>query len=70
MDSQGFRFEVVNLGKEMVMEIKIEKNGSITGIGRYTEIPFRALKLSESNMMFPDTAKARVFECKDSRENK
>lgn len=45
-------------------KITVLKDGSITGITRYTRIPFEALDLSERNIMFPDDAERKEFTCK------
>ena len=42
-------------------KIIVHKCGVITGVGRYTEIPFDALVLSEHNMMFSKDAKRKEF---------
>lgn len=47
-------------------KITVTKGGSILGIGRYTEIPFRALGQAEFNMMCPKEAKKVVCEAKRS----
>ena len=36
-------------------KITVHECGGITGVGRYTEIPFEALSLSEHNMMSKDS---------------
>ncbi len=47
--------------------IEVKKSGAIIGIGRYTEIPFAALELSEYNIMHPQLAVKREFKCKTSK---
>lgn len=43
--------------------IKVTKDGDITGVGRFTEIPFAALALADNNMIFPSAAEEKEFEC-------
>jgi len=50
--------------------ITVHKSGLITGIGRYTEIPFAALDLQESNLGLPeDEGEERKFQCTRSSDN-
>lgn len=46
--------------------ITVHKSGGITGIGRYTEVPFAAMDLAEHNMMFPKEAVRKEFEVSES----
>lgn len=57
----------IGLSSSLLMgKITVEKDGLIRGIDRYTEIPFSALALAESNMINPDTAERGVFVCSTS----
>lgn len=48
-------------------KIIVHKCGSITSIGRYTRILFAAEALAQENMMCPDTAIKREFECREDK---
>ena len=48
-------------------KIIVQKSGLITGVGRYTRIPFAALDLSDENAMNPRCAVKRTFECKEDK---
>lgn len=48
-------------------KIIVHKCGSITGVGRYTRIPFAAEALAQENMMCPATAVKREFECREDK---
>ena len=49
-------------------KIIVHKSGGISGVGRYTEIPFAALDLCEHNMMFPKQAERREFVVSESKK--
>ncbi len=48
-------------------KIIVQKSGLITGIGRYTRIPFAALELSDNNAMNPDCAVKKEFMCEEDK---
>lgn len=49
--------------------IVVHKCGLISGVGRYTEIPFAAEELSENNLLFPESAERREFEATRSEKD-
>ncbi len=58
------------MAKKQLDTIIVHKSGIISGIGRYTEVPFKALELSENNMIFPESAEQREFSATRSDRGK
>ena len=52
----------------MLDTITVHKSGLISGIGRYTELPFEADDLARFNLNHPDEAIEKEFQCTRSGE--
>ncbi len=56
------------LAGQAMNKIIVQKSGLITGVGRYTRVPFAAFGLSDYNAMYPDRAIKKTFKCKEEKK--